>query len=272
MLNLPNRVSLIGAVVALQGIACGEPIFNGRSLDGWHIMQMPSDDPYHATEDNFFVEDGAIVCAQTEQRKGGLLLTDATFIDFELKLEMKSDWGCDSGVFIRCTNKGQGIQIMNDYLPGGNVGGLYGQGTGGYLSRPIQLAEGTESGSVLARNSYDGVEIDGLVYFIDADGWNELWKASEWNTLRIRCVGAEPRITTWVNDVKVMEMDGRVCRARHLEDVNNANWDAKPAWDQELIQSITGNAGRIGLQIHPGNRWKAGGTVRYRSIVLTPIK
>ncbi len=272
MLNLPKSICLLGSAIALLEVAGGEPIFDGRSLDGWHIMQVPANDLYHATGENFMVEGGAIVCSQTESKHGGLLLTDATFLDFDLELEVRSDWGCDSGIFLRCTEKGQGIQIMNDYLPGGNVGGIFGQGTGSYLSRPIQLAEEPDRGGIVACDRYNGVAKDGLVYCIDADAWNHLWKAGEWNELRIRCVGAEPRITTWVNGIKVMEMDGRVYRARHLRDVEQMNWDAPSAWDQEKVQSITGNAGSIGLQVHPGDRWKQGGEVRYRNIRLTPIR
>lgn len=272
-MNLTNICGLLVSLgILFQGVVAAESLFDGKSLDGWHIMPKPSEDNYYATEDNFYVKDGAIVCYQTEGQKGGLLLTNSIFVDFELELEIKSDWGCDSGIFIRCTEEGQGIQILNDYLSGGNIGGVFGQGTGGYLSRPIQLREGDAAGSVLAHDIYDGVEIDGLVYFIDAAAWNALWKAGEWNRLKIRCVGAEPRITTWVNDLKVMEMDGRLYRGRHLNDENQANWDAPSAWDREHVQSITGNAGSIGLQIHPGSRWKPGGSAQYRNINLTPVK
>ncbi|MDQ8196939.1 DUF1080 domain-containing protein [Pelagicoccus enzymogenes] len=271
---MTSRVSSFGAVFLLVNLFCGqvraESLFDGSTLAGWHIMQVSEKDPYYATDENFYVEDGAIVCRQLDNQKGGLLLTDATFIDFELKLEFMSDWGCDSGVFIRCTDRGEGIQIMNDYLPGGNVGNLFGQGTGGYLSRPIQLEE--ESGRIVARDSYDGEEIDGLLYSIGAAAWNQVWKEGEWNALKIRCVGAEPRITTWVNGVKVMQMDGRVFRARHLKDTNQKNWNAPSTWDRESVQAITGNAGSVALQIHPGNRWKAGGVVRYRNIQITPLK
>lgn len=261
---------LLGLGLTAQGSLAAERIFDGESLAGWHVMTKPAGDAYRAGSDSFVVEDGAIVCTQGEGQQGGMLLTDATYIDFDLELELKSDWGCDSGIFIRCTDGGEGIQILNDYLPGGNVGGIYGQGTGGYFSRPIQLEE--RAGKLAARDAYDGVELDGLLYSIDAATWNKIWKADDWNTLHVRCLGVEPRITTWINGVKVMEMDGRVYQARRLEDVERGNWSAPTAWDRETVQSITGNAGSIGLEVRPGNRWKPAGEVRYRNIRLTPIK
>ncbi len=263
---------MLGFGLLVHGLVSADTLFDGESLQGWHIMQRPSDDNYYATGENFYVEDGAIVCAQTDSQKGGLLLTDATFVDFELELDFKSDWGCDSGVFLRCTESGQGIQILNDYLEGGNVGGIFGQGTGEYVSRPIQLRADGSANRVVAHDVYDGAKVDGLVFFIDAAGWNQLWKPGQWNTLKVRCIGAEPRITTWLNGVKVMEMDGRVYQGRHLMDESVQNWSAPPAWDREQVQSITGNAGQIGLQIHPGDRWKPGGRVQYRNIRLTSVQ
>src|SRR3546814_5249146 len=38
---------------------------------------------------------------------GGILMTDKSYGDFELQLDMAPDWGIDSGVFLRTNNKGE---------------------------------------------------------------------------------------------------------------------------------------------------------------------
>ncbi|WOO40601.1 DUF1080 domain-containing protein [Rubellicoccus peritrichatus] len=251
------------------------PIFNGQSLEGWHIMEREADDTYYATEENFFVKDGVLHCFQTQpSRKGGLILSDDEYGDFELIIDVKSDWGCDSGIFLRCTEDGRGIQVLNDYLQNGCIGFLFGQGTGAYISRPIRLyghPDSQDAENVFAKDIYDGVEIDNLTYSIGASEWNKVWRHGEWNTLKIRCTGSEPVVTTWVNGVKIMEMDGSDYQARHLNHENVQNWDQPSAWDSEKVQRITGNRGSIALQIHPGGRWKPGGSAMYRNIRIREL-
>lgn len=241
-----------------------ESLFDGKSLDGWHIMEVPQDHKYYSTSDCFFVKDGAVHCVQADSRRGGLLLSDKQFDDFELELDFKGAWGCDSGVFLRCTAQGQAIQIMNDYLKNGCVGFVHGQSTGSFISRPIMLNR--EGKSVKAVDVYDGKQIDKLLYSIDAAQWNQLWKPDQWNHLKVRCVGDAPHITTWINGVKIMEMDGRTYQGRSLKDEKKQRWDAPPAWDAANVRKITGGKGHIALQIHPGERWKKGAAVQYRNM------
>lgn len=248
-------------------------LFDGETLDGWHIMEKPETGWYYATEENFFVKDGAIHCYQLPNKKGGLLMTDEQFKDFELVMDIQSDWGCDSGIFLRTTPDGRGIQVLNDYLPGGRIAFLFGQGTGGYTSRPIQL-HGKPSGEdveVTASDIYDAEEIDGLLYSIDAATWNRIWKHGEWNTIRIRCVGEEPVITTWINGEKIMIMDGSVYKGRSAPNARKQNWDAPSAFDQEAVHRLTGNGGSIALQVHPKDRWKPGGSARYKNIRIKEL-
>ena len=50
--------------------------------------------------------------------------------NFELTLEAKPDWGCDSGIFFRATESGAAYQITMDYLGtgNGNLGRMIGEG------------------------------------------------------------------------------------------------------------------------------------------------
>ena len=44
---------------------------------------------------------------------------------------MKNDFGPDSGLFLRSTEKGQAYQYMVDYHAAGNLAGIYGEGLSG---------------------------------------------------------------------------------------------------------------------------------------------
>jgi hypothetical protein len=50
--------------------------------------------------------------------------------DFELTLEARLDWGCDSGIFFRATESGAAYQITMDCLGTGNrnLGRMIGEG------------------------------------------------------------------------------------------------------------------------------------------------
>lgn len=247
------------------------PLFDGESLDGWFQRFGPRD---HPKPGNFLVRDGAIWARQLPDEKGGLLLTEDTFRNFELDLEIHPDWGCDSGIFLRSNDQGRCIQIMNDYIHGGCVGFVYGQGTGGYISRPIRLfgvPGRNDPERIVARKEYDGVEVDGLTHSISAEEWNAIWKPGDYNAMRIRIEGDAPVIETFVNGTRVMGFDGRMYRGRHLAQANANDPDAPSPWDREKVESITGGVGHIGLQVHPGPRWAENGYSRYRNLRIREL-
>jgi hypothetical protein len=68
-------------------------LFDGKSLDGWHIMN----------KGKFSVKDGVIFL----DRGSGWLRSDKEYKDFELRLDFRFiDRGADSGVFIRAGKDG----------------------------------------------------------------------------------------------------------------------------------------------------------------------
>ena len=99
-------------------------IFNGRDLTGWHVSTTAR----HGVQPDFHVGHGMILGTQRPLGSGGLLLTDRKYRDFELYMEVKPDWGCDSGIFFRTTESGAAYQITMDYLPGGSMGRFIGEG------------------------------------------------------------------------------------------------------------------------------------------------
>jgi hypothetical protein len=163
----------LGACVLTQSAGLPDgftPIFNGKDLTGWHVSKTNA----HGTTPDWRVLHGVMVGTQNPRGKGGILLTDKRYRDFEVYLELKPDWGCDSGLFLRSNEAGQAYQVMLDYLPAGDVGGVYGEGLEGVKSAP-------------------------------APGWEKAWKREEWNAMRVRITGATPRIQVWMNGASILD-------------------------------------------------------------------
>lgn len=153
------------------------PIFNGNDLTGWHLSQQS----HHGNTQGWKVEEGVLSGTQDKPRNGGIVLTDRRYRNFEISLELKPDYSCDSGLFLRSTEKGEAYQVMLDYLDGGAVGGVYGEGLKG--------VEGS------------------------TPNWRPVWKSGDWNHLRARIEGDAPRIQVWLNGIKITDWRDK---ANHL--------------------------------------------------------
>ena len=96
-------------------------LFDGKSLAGW--QGRPTFAPM--SPGDWTVQDGAILCGGT---KPSWLSTDASFGDFQLKLQFRGDASVNSGVFLRSQKEGQPhvtgyeLQIW-DYQPQGYLTG-----------------------------------------------------------------------------------------------------------------------------------------------------
>jgi hypothetical protein len=232
-------------------------IFNGRDLDGWHPNGARS---AHGTGGRWLVDDGVLTGEQDPpgSGNGGLLLTDRAYADFELLLDMKPDWGPDSGVFFRCTEQGAGFQMYVDYHDGGNVGHLRGEMPGSFAIKPFQiigrenddgrLTSFTTRPDPRAAKWPDGVYQDTCT----PEQWVAAWRIGQWNTARIRCVGKYPQITTWINGLKICHFDGETC--------------ALPGYDKDRVFGLLGRSGAIGFQVHGGKSWPKGSKCRWRNI------
>jgi hypothetical protein len=159
------------------------PIFNGQNLSGWHTSRTN----IHGTTPNFFAMHGILLGTQSPLGSGGILITDKKYKDFELYMEVKPDWGCDSGIFFRTTEDGVAYQVTLDYLPTGMLGNVNGEnGLPGVGGAP---------GAGSALNQKRGGLFDDI----------KAWKREEWNAIRLRVEGETPHVQMWVNDTLVTD-------------------------------------------------------------------
>jgi hypothetical protein len=217
-----------------------ETIFDGKTLKGWHVSAQTghSRASMNKSGGKWVVEEGAIVGSQDIPGNGGILLTDKSYGDFEVIVEMKNDFGPDSGLFLRSNEKGQAYQYMVDYHDKGNLAGIYGEGLpGGLHQRNFDFG---------ADPSLITVKPDAATKCpVTPEQWKKLWKHGAWNELRARIVGNPPTITTWINGVKFTE----------LKDT----------------EKRTADTGMIALQVHGGGDF-TGQFVRYKGIKVKELK
>jgi hypothetical protein len=230
-------------------------LFDGKTLQGWHTNPEKIG---HGTGGLWTVEPGGVLAGEQDppgSGNGGILLTDRKFGDFELQLEMKPNWGSDSGVFLRSTDKGQCIQMTVDYYDGGNIGHFYGEQTGGWVARKFSIQGEIEDGKLakLTPVNVKTLAEAGLVESCTPEEWIKVWKIGDWNKALIRVEGGKyPKITTYINGLKVGVFDAATSTADN--------------YDREEVAKLLGEKGSIAVQVHGGGSYPPGAKCRWRNI------
>ena len=104
---------------------------------------------------------------------------------------------------------------------------------------------------------------DRLKHAADVEDFLNVWRWNGWNELRIRCVGALPVITTWVNGLKIAELD-------------TATLDS-PNYNPADVLGVLGERGHIALEVHDNDsmfgeaRWGTGAQCRWRNIRIKEL-
>ncbi|MEK0315568.1 3-keto-disaccharide hydrolase [Cohnella sp. 56] len=268
------------------------PLFDGETLAGWHaVPRLPvarapgapqpdsTSDAYvraSQTTGSWTVEEGAIVGRQNPPGcgYGGYLLSDGVYGDMELSFEAKPDWPADTGVLVRASTLGsQGYQILLDHRRSGNIGGVYGNGIGGFHGIAFTLdaetdGEGRPTGLRLEdpASSLEPMTPDKpalLDYAATGEQFLSVWQWDDWNEFRIRVEGEIPRITVHINGRKISEVDAATLR--------------HPSYDAGAVRELLGAKGHIAFEVHdndPGMgdaRWGPNAACRWRNIRIREL-
>jgi hypothetical protein len=217
------------------------PIFNGVNLTGWHASHTN----LHGTAPHYAVLDGAIVATQDPPGQGGILLTDKSYKNFDLYMEVKPDYGCDSGIFFRSTESGHAYQVTMDYLPGGSMGSLILEGIANPARGAAPPAGAARAGGAPGGRGTPvvaGIPLGATTSNGEA-AWMKVWKREAWNSVRLRVEGDIPHVQVWINDVLVTDVQETTNRA-----------------EGSIVE------GPIAIQVHGGSRWIQAGFWRWRNI------
>ena len=269
--ELLTRMALVPALLAASRTdLLGNPsqkgyvsLFDGKTLSGWHTNKEKIG---HGTGGRWQVEKGVLTGEQDPpgSGNGGMLMTDKKYGDFELEIDLMPDWSIDSGVFIRTNEKGECFQIYVDYRNNGLIAFISTEGRDRMFIRPFYI-DGimNDKGNLIGFDTKPDArdvawKLDYLLYHATPEIWKKTWKIGKWNTMRIRCVGKYPRITTWLNNTMICDFDGETCPS--------------PLYRKEQLAEELGREGHIALQIHGGKgSWKEGSKCRWKNIRIKEL-
>lgn len=174
------------------------PLLNGKDLSGW---QVPDPNPF------WRVENGVLIGESDEKRKGHVLYSEKSFKDFIVETDVRWSGEIDSGIMLRKPELqlqlGVSRSLKKDMSCSFYTGGKEGYPTAG-----------------------------------QAKNVDKLWKADDWNKVRLQAKGDV--FTVWLNGQQVCQY------------ANPKYKDAAP----------------IGLQIHPGLKMK----VEYRNLKIKELE
>jgi len=189
-------------------------LFDGKSLNGWHLFNKTTEIK------TWKIEDGALVCLGGKGPSGsGDIFTDQSFANFELRWEWKVDKGSNSGVFYhvvedpkykRAIETSPEYQIIDD------------------LNFPAKLEDSQKAGA------------DYGMYTPSEK--KQLKSIGEWNTSRI--IFNNGRVEYWLNDIRIIKFKAwtKDWTKRKIE----GKWKEYPDYGMS-------KSGLIGLQDH-GNK------------------
>jgi hypothetical protein len=241
------------------------PLFDGISLKGWKPQTRTQAQP---SLGKWTVQDGVIIGGQDPVGVGSYLVTEEVFDDFELQIEARPDWPVDTGILVRTVAQGNiGFQVLLDHRPHGGIGSYYGNGLAGFHAYEYAFnAERDKDGRVvrlIAEQPSEPTARVPLDFAAPVEVFLKTWKPGGWNSFRIRSVGAMPYLTTWINGVKIAELDTAKIKL--------------PNYDPKAVLERVGRAGHIALEVHNndarlGNdRWAPGAVCRWRNISIKKL-
>ncbi|MEI8038629.1 MAG: DUF1080 domain-containing protein [Verrucomicrobiota bacterium] len=114
------RIKAVPPAPNLAAVKFGAPvaIFNGKDLTGWRLVKPESDNGWS-------VQDGVLINRVEKGKHFGNLRTEAEFEDFNLKLELRTMAGSNSGIYLRGIYEVQVAETFGKPLDPHNMGALY---------------------------------------------------------------------------------------------------------------------------------------------------
>lgn len=117
-----KRIPDVPPAPDLSKVKFGEPIqlLNGKDLTGWHLLK-------EGVDNGWSVVDGVLQnrVVKSKDKHFGNLRTDAEFEDFNLKTEVRTQEGSNSGIYLRGVYEVQVMESFGQPLDSHHMGALY---------------------------------------------------------------------------------------------------------------------------------------------------
>lgn len=165
------RGALLGLLLGSAALAQNfVPLFDGKSLDGWFIVNKQGP--------GFLVQDGVLICSADGGQK---LMTDKEYANFILRFEFRMQADANNGIGIRAPRVGQTSKAGME----------------------IQIID--QSGPLYGPQKLKPEQYHGSIYDVWPARSGFLKKPGEWNTQEIRADGR--RISVHLNGVAILDAD-----------------------------------------------------------------
>ncbi|HVX66781.1 MAG TPA: DUF1080 domain-containing protein [Bryobacteraceae bacterium] len=236
-------MAITTAVLAVAAFACAapaaefRPLFDGRTLAGWHIAAKPAD-----RGGNFWtVRGGAIRCDSMGRKAHDYvwLVNDGEYSDFELRLKVRG---------YRESTGNSGVQVRSRFDEA--AGRMDGPQVDVHPPTPWRTGLIYDETRETQRWIFPSLPD----WKIDASHaparwtWKYAGEGDGWNELRIVCRGTH--IATWLNGLPMADFEGRGI----LDDAAHR-------------LHRTGLNGHIALQLHSGDEL----LIEYKDIAIRPL-
>jgi hypothetical protein len=249
-------------------------IFDGKSTHGFWESCQSSHSSADRTYGGVWLVDSVnhlLFSNQNANGAGSILMTNKSYGNYELILDVWPSFGDDGGVFNRTTANGTCYQTTMDYIQGSSVGGVYFEGgyTGATRNVDPFVFGANKYTITIGTNSNATNRLDTMTkkYGIPADygcpatgcgpaNWTAIWDTGGWNQVRIKLFGTG---------------------ASASNKVHNFAWIRKlgaTAWVPTVMDSVQYNtpASYLGFQIHGGTgSWSNSKGHWYRNIKIRPL-
>lgn len=163
-------VLMLAAASALFAADGFQPLFDGKSLNGWTIVDKKAA--------GFIVEDGSIVCPADGGQK---LMTEKEYANFVLRVDFKLEADSNNGIGIRSPLEGRTSMVGME----------------------IQILD--QSGPKYKPMKLRPEQYHGSLYDVWPARTGFLKKPGEWNTQEIKADGR--RITIHLNGALILDVD-----------------------------------------------------------------
>lgn len=205
-MNLSKRFNKIAFIAIVVLASCQNKIakedgwqdlFDGKTLNGWKVLNQDWENP--DSKPDFYIEDNMIICNTTLNTGGGYLVTEKSYDNYILELDVKIDTSLNSG--IQCRSQVWEKDTVTTFLTGRGAVVQLNWRAGYVWGYQIEVDPTSRAWS---GGLYEPGNRGWLVTLADNETAGKAFKPMDWNHFKIVMDGN--KIKSWVNDILIVDI------------------------------------------------------------------